>query len=219
MLSKNEEDYLKALFYLQTEQEAGEISSRALADHLDISAASVSGMLKKLKAKGLVTYERYGKLKLSKEGYEIAVYLIRKHRLWETFLHRHMNFTWDEVHEVAEQLEHIHSKKLIDELDRFLDHPTQDPHGDPIPDAKGKIALIETVSLSRLEVGERCRLVSVSDGSVAFLKYVSQIGLALSSEIEVLDHREFDGSLLIRFNDKEESVSKTFAENVSVERI
>ena len=130
-----------------------------------------------------------------------------------------MNFSWDEVHEVAEQLEHIRSTKLIDELDRFLEYPTKDPHGDPIPDAKGEIHRVEAINLAQVGVGERCRLVKVSDGSVAFLKYVSQIGLALSSEIEVVDEREFDGSLVIRFNEKEESVSKTFAENVFVERI
>ncbi|NNC83217.1 MAG: metal-dependent transcriptional regulator [Flavobacteriales bacterium] len=219
MLSKNEEDYLKALYHLQNEQGMGEISSKSLADHLEISAASVSGMLKKLKGKDLVSYERYGKLGLTDKGESIAILLIRKHRLWETFLYSHMNFTWDEVHEVAEQLEHIHSTKLIDELDRFLDYPQKDPHGDPIPDAKGEFDRVEAIHLAQLKVGEKCRLVKVSDGSVAFLKYLSQIGLALSSEIELVDQREFDRSLVIRFNGKEESVSKTFAENVFVKRI
>ncbi|NNK79872.1 MAG: metal-dependent transcriptional regulator [Flavobacteriales bacterium] len=219
MLSKNEEDYLKVLYHLVNEEDGEEVSSKSLADYLEIFPASVSGMLKKLKGKELVTHEKYGKLSLSDKGHDIALTLIRKHRLWETFLHRHMNFSWDEVHDVAEQLEHIRSTKLIDELERFLDYPKQDPHGDPIPDAKGRIQSLETVALSTLEVGDKCRLISVSDGSVAFLKYVSQIGLALSSEIEVLDHREFDGSLLIRFNDKEESVSRTFAEFVFVEKI
>ena len=219
MLSKNEEDYLKAMFHLLTEGNGKEVSSKDLAAYLEVSAASVSGMLKKLKAKGHVTHERYGKLNLTGSGHATAVKLIRKHRLWETFLHRHMNFSWDEVHEVAEQLEHIRSAKLIDELDRFLDFPKRDPHGDPIPDADGQIKEVKTVALSSIRAGETCRLISVSDGSVAFLKYVSEIGLALSSEIEVRDHREFDGSLLIVFNGKEESVSKIFADYVFVEKL
>lgn len=217
MLSKSEEDYLKALYHLQVEGTEEKVSSKLLSEYLDVSAASVSGMLKKLKNKSLVQYEKYGKLALNEEGMKTSIALIRKHRLWETFLYDYMNFSWDEVHEVAEQLEHIHSEKLIRELDRFLDHPSRDPHGDPIPDAEGRIKDSQSQVLSSLGVGTSCRLVSVNDASVAFLRYVSELGLALSSEIEILEKRDFDQSMLIRFNEKEVSVSKTFADNVFVE--
>lgn len=216
-LSKSEEDYLKALYHLQVEGTGDKVSSKVLSEVLGVSAASVSGMLKKLKSKSLVIYEKYGKLGLSKKGMRTAVSLIRKHRLWETFLYDHMNFSWDEVHDVAEQLEHIHSEKLIEELDRFLGHPSRDPHGDPIPNADGKVSSGDSQVLSSLGVGNNCKLVSVNDTSVAFLRYVSDIGLALSDEIEVLEKRDFDNSMLIRFNDKQESVSETFADNVFVE--
>jgi DtxR family Mn-dependent transcriptional regulator len=134
-LSKHEEDYLKAIFQLQEKENSGPTESKDLASLLNVSAASVSGMLKKIREKGLVEHSKYGKVSLSNKGQIVAVNLIRKHRLWETFLHEHMNFSWDEVHDVAEQLEHIRSIKLIREMDKFLGFPKHDPHGDPIPDA------------------------------------------------------------------------------------
>ena len=163
--------------------------------------------------------KKYGKLELTSSGKSEAIALIRKHRLWETFLYEHMNFTWDEVHEVAEQLEHIDSGKLISELDRFLGYPRQDPHGDAIPREDGTYAVQSDVLLSEILPGQQCKLVSVKDTSAAFLKYVSQIGLALSSRIDIVDVREFDGSMQIAFDDKQENVSKKFAESVFVERI
>jgi len=127
-----------------------------------------------------------------------------------------MNFSWDEVHEVAEQLEHIKSAKLIDELDRFMDYPRKDPHGDLIPDEKGSYQLTPKIMLSNLKAGDRCKLVAVNDSSVAFLKYVSEIGLALSSEILVEEIKEFDQSLRIKFDEKTEMVSRKFADNIFV---
>ena len=173
-------------------------------------------MIKKLKNKEYVMSEKYGKLDLTEEGKAIAVQLIRKHRLWETFLCKYLNFTWDEVHEVAEQLEHIKSSKLIDELDRFMDFPEKDPHGELIPNAQGEYTIQPKITLSSLPQGTKCKLVAVNDGSVTFLKYVSEIGLVLSSEIEVKEILEFDQSIRIRFDEKEETVSKKFAENVFV---
>ena len=174
-------------------------------------------MLKKLREKDLVNYQRYGKLELTQSGRSIAVKLIRKHRLWETFLYKHLNFTWDEVHEVAEQLEHIQSSKLIEELNRFLGFPKIDPHGDIIPTKDGDYTRPVKITLAELAVGNKCQLTSVKDNSAAFLKYVSQIGLALSSQITIQEIREFDGSMLIAFNDKTENISQKFAENIFVE--
>lgn len=218
MLSKNEEDYLKALYHLEHEQALGKVSGRTLASHLEVSSASVSGMLKKLKAKDLVNYEKYGKLSLSDNGLQEAIVLIRKHRLWETFLHQHMNFSWDEVHEVAEQLEHIQSKKLILELERFLDFPSHDPHGDPIPDADGSIRALERTLLSSIAPHNRCRLIAINDASVESLRLASELGLSLRDELQVLGQDQH-GVVELRIGDRQEQVSKDFAENVFVEVI
>ncbi|MEH6406120.1 MAG: metal-dependent transcriptional regulator, partial [Leeuwenhoekiella sp.] len=199
-LTKSEEDYLKALFALIHMEQNEKVGNNQLADYLEVSPASVNNMVKKLKKKELLSSERYGKLQLTEIGRDLAIVLVRKHRLWETFLSKYLNFTWDEVHDVAEQLEHIKSEKLIKELDRFMDFPKKDPHGEIIPDANGSYRTEDKTMLSSLNAGDVCRLVSVSDGSVGFLKYVSQIGLALSSKIEILELREFDGSIKIQFD-------------------
>lgn len=218
-LTKSEEDYLKALFQLLIEDSSVKVGNNQLAEYLGVSPASTNNMIKKLKSKKYVVSERYGKLDLTEEGKSIAVRLIRKHRLWETFLCDYLNFTWDEVHEVAEQLEHIKSQKLIDELDRFMDFPEKDPHGEVIPNAKGEYAILPKVMLSSLEEGDVCKLIAVNDGSVNFLKYVSEIGLALSSEIKILEIREFDKSIKIGFNETEETVTRKFADNVFVQKV
>ncbi|WP_378187087.1 metal-dependent transcriptional regulator [Aquimarina sp. W85] len=218
-LTKSEEDYLKALFQLLTEGSESKIGNNQLAEYLNVSPASTNNMVKKLKSKDYIVSERYGKLDLTPQGTEIAVRLIRKHRLWETFLYNYLNFSWDEVHEVAEQLEHIKSRKLIDELDRYMEYPKVDPHGEMIPDADGSYKILPKVTLSSLKQGDVCKLAAVNDASVSFLKYVSQIGLALSSTIEILEIRDFDKSICIRFNETEETVTKKFADNVFVKII
>ena len=218
-LTKSEEDYLKTLFHLVIESGQGKAGTNQLAELLEVSPASVNSMLKKLKKKELVKQEKYGKLELTEKGKEVAIWLIRKHRLWETFLYKHMNFTWDEVHQVAEQLEHIQSPKLILELDKFLGFPEQDPHGAIIPNAEGDYNLPPKITLSSLQPGDRCRLVSVRDNSVAFLRYVSKIGLALSSEIKIEERLEFDLSMSISYGDTLVTVTKKFADNVFVQLI
>jgi len=218
-ITKHEEDYLKALFYLIIERGDEKTGTNRLAEYLDVTPASANSMLKKLKKKGLVSYEKYGKLELTDEGREIATALVRKHRLWETFLQQYLNFTWDEVHEVAEQLEHIQSEKLEEELDKFLGRPKYDPHGAVIPNARGEYKLPKRTLLSSLEAGARCRLVSVKDSSVEFLKYVTRIGLELSSEFRIKEVLEFDGSMIISIEDKPVVVSKKFADQVFVEEI
>ena len=217
IITRNVEDYLKAIFYLTQGIDYERVGTNQLADYLGISPASVSVMIKKMKDKHLVEYEKYGKIALTESGQTIALRLIRKHRLWETFLHNHMNFSWDEVHEVAHQLEHIHSPKLIRELDNFLGNPKTDPHGDIIPDEDGEFVFPVKKSLAELQAGSLCKLVSVKDNSAVFLKYVTQLGLALSSEIKVEEIREFDGSMLISYDGKNENVSKMFAESIYVE--
>lgn len=216
-LTKSEEDYLKAIFQLMLDSDNEKVGNNKLADYLNISPASVNNMVKKLKLKKLLKSERYAKLQLTDSGRDIAVGLIRKHRLWETFLSKYLNFTWDEVHDVAEQLEHVKSPKLINELDRFMDFPKKDPHGEVIPDAEGNYRTFEKVTLASLDSGTICKLISVNDGSVEFLRYVSEIGLALSSEIKVIEKRSFDNSVKIAFNDSIETVSQKFADNVFVE--
>ena len=133
LLTYTEENYLKTLLKLTLESKRAEAGTNELATHLMVKPATVSDMLKKLKEKQLVDYEKYGKITLTDEGKKIGIEIIRRHRLWETFLYEKLEFTWDEVHEVAEQLEHIHSAKLVDKLDKFLNYPAFDPHGDPIP--------------------------------------------------------------------------------------
>ncbi|MBG6132416.1 DtxR family Mn-dependent transcriptional regulator [Aquimarina sp. EL_43] len=218
-LTKSEEDYLKAIFQLLIEDASVKVGNNQLADYLKVSPASTNNMIKKLKTKGYVVSEKYGKLELTEEGKSVAVRLIRKHRLWETFLCNYLNFTWDEVHDVAEQLEHIKSRKLIDELDRFMDFPKKDPHGEVIPNANGEYSIIPKITLSSLSEGDVCQLIAVNDGSVHFLKYVSEIGLALSSEIQILEVREFDKSIRIKFDNTIETVTRKFADNVFVNKV
>lgn len=217
MVSQAEENYLKALFHLTKETEdKHEAGTNELAADLNVTPATVNDMLKKLKEKGLVSYEKYGKITLTDKGRQFAVEVIRKHRLWETFLYEKLNFTWDEVHEVAEQLEHIKSKKLVEQLEKFLGFPQTDPHGDPIPNAKGEIKLIKRKTLMEVPVGAVCELIAVKDNSASFLQYAMKIGLGLSSKIKIVRRYDFDDSLEIEVDTKRSTVSQKFAENLFV---
>jgi DtxR family transcriptional regulator, Mn-dependent transcriptional regulator len=216
MLSKNEEDYLKELFHLTTGEESDNAGTGQLADRLDVTPASANNMLKKLKEKGLVGYQKYGKSTLTEEGRAAALQLIRKHRLWETFLYETLDFSWDEVHEVAEQLEHIRSEKLIEKLDKFLDYPEFDPHGDPIPDAQGNMAPRKKLTLAEIPVGQTCRIMGVRDSSALFLQYISELGLSLKSEITVLEKIAFDNSMRLLSEGREIMVSEKFSLHVFV---
>ncbi len=217
MLSHTEENYLKALFHLTSESaDKTETGTNELAATLHVKPASVNDMLKKLKEKKLISYEKYGKITLTGSGKKQAIEVVRKHRLWETFLYRKLEFTWDEVHEVAEQLEHIHSPKLIEKLEHFLNYPAIDPHGDAIPNAKGELVVQKRKNLSQVAVGKTCKITSVKDGSASFLQLVVKTGLELSSKIKVLSRQEFDGSMEIEVSGKKSSVSQKFAENIYV---
>ncbi|MDQ4139056.1 MAG: metal-dependent transcriptional regulator [Bacteroidota bacterium] len=217
MLSYTEENYLKVLLQLTIETGSQEkAGTNELAAHLGVKPATATDMLKKLKAKKLIDYEKYGKISLTTEGRKSALEVLRKHRLWETFLYEKLEFTWDEVHEVAEQLEHINSQKLVDKLDKYLGYPEFDPHGDAIPDAKGEIKVQSKKTLSEAAVGSTCLMVAVKDNSAPFLQYVVKVGLGINNHIKVLSKQPYDAILEIEVNGKISTVSQKFAENIFI---
>ncbi len=217
MITVAEENYLKAIYSLNLNRNDKELGTNELAKHLGISPATVSSMLKKLKEKKLIHYEKYGAISLLEKGKKEACTVIRKHRLWETFLVEKMEFTWDEIHEVAEQLEHIKSKKLVDQLDKLLGYPEYDPHGDPIPKANGEIGDVHKTTLIQESVGKELMVVGVRNDSPAFLQYITQLGLVINSKVTIKSHHEFDGSLDVEIDGKSQMVSKKVAENVFVD--
>ncbi|MFC5284828.1 metal-dependent transcriptional regulator [Pedobacter alpinus] len=216
MLSFTEENYLKALLKITIDNEVEEVGTNELAQQLDVKPATVTDMLKKLKEKQLIKYEKYGKIGLNEEGRKYALEILRKHRLWETFLFEKLDFNWDEVHEIAEQLEHIKSAKLVNKLDAFLDFPQFDPHGDPIPNELGEIKVKYRKTLAEVAVGETCKLAAVKDNSVSFLQYVVKVGLGLSSIVKVVGRQEYDALMEIEVNGEVSFVSEKFAENIYV---
>jgi DtxR family Mn-dependent transcriptional regulator len=216
ILSYTEENYLKYIFKIGADNGLGEAGTNELANYLSVKPASVNEMLKKMKEKKLVNYEKYGKIKLTKMGEKLAIDIVRKHRLWETFLYEKLEFSWDEVHEVAEELEHINSKKLINKLDKFLEYPEYDPHGNPIPNDKGVLKKQSKKTLSEIEVGKSCKMVAVKDNSSPFLQYVVGLGLGINNKIKVISREEFDGLTIIEINGELKSVSQKFCDNIFV---
>lgn len=199
MNSFTEENYIKAIYKL-IESEGDTVSTNAIAEKMDTKAASVTDMLKKLFAKKLINYQKYQGVTLTPKGEKVALNIIRKHRLWEMFLVEKLDFKWDEVHDVAEQLEHINSDKLIEQIDKFLNYPKVDPHGDPIPDAKGKLNIPKSHLLSKLKKNDVCIMTGVVDHSPAFLQYLDKSGITLGNEIRIKDMVAFDHSLQITIN-------------------
>lgn len=218
MISQSEENYIKAIYHLSAISKKG-ISTNAIAKKLDTKASSVTDMIKKLSEKEVIIYKKYQGVTLTDFGKKTAANIIRKHRLWEVFLVDKLNFSWDEVHEVAEQLEHIKSPKLIDELDAFLGHPKRDPHGDPIPDKDGNLHTIEKSLLATLAINEVGICVGVEDSSSEFLQFLDKQEIALGKEIKVLEKEPFDGSVLIRINNKVLSVSNKIANNLYIQKL
>lgn len=215
MVTKSEENYLKAIYHLGNQGNIS-VNTNAIAERMETKASSVTDMLKKLAEKDLANYKKYQGVNLTEEGRLTAAMVIRKHRLWEVFLVDKLNFSWDEVHDVAEQLEHIKSKKLIDELDAFLGHPNYDPHGDPIPDRDGNIQKVQKIFLSQVNQSVSCFCVGVKDSSVSFLKYLDKYSIALGSTMQVLSKESFDGSMTIKINNLELTISKEIANNIYV---
>lgn len=213
MVTLSEENYLKAIYHLG--RHGGDtVSTNAIAEQIDTKASSVTDMIKKLAEKELANHIKYQGVSLTEAGRLTARSVIRKHRLWETFLVNKLNFSWDEVHDIAEQLEHIKSEKLIDKLDDFLENPTHDPHGDPIPDKNGNYTKIKSKSILDIETGSQGVLSSVKDSSKAFLKYLNKNELALGDIIKVIDFEPFDDSFTIETNSKTITISKDVAENL-----
>lgn len=218
-ISHTEENYLKAIFKL-SEIDDNKVLTNAIAEKLSTTAASVTDMLKKLAQKKLVDYEKYYGVSLSEKGKKIAKNLIRKHRLWETFLVEKLKFTWAEVDILAEELEHINSDELTDKLEEFLGFPKFDPHGDPIPDKKGNISYHEDVTLDHMKKNENGIIVGVIDHSSQFLQYLDKIELALNAKIKVEDEEEFDNSKVILVNSKLKiTVSQKVGKSLLVRRI
>ncbi|CAM1345925.1 metal-dependent transcriptional regulator [Tenacibaculum crassostreae] len=217
MFSQSEENYIKAMYHLAANSKKG-ISTNAIANKLDTKASSVTDMIKKLSEKEVVVYKKYQGVTLTEFGKKTAVSIIRKHRLWEVFLVDKLNFSWDEVHEVAEQLEHIKSPKLINELDAFLGYPKRDPHGDPIPDSEGNLQVIEKSLLSTFKKGEQGVCVGVDDSSSEFLQFLDKQGIALGKQIKVLNIEPFDGSLQIEINQEELTISNKIASNLYMQK-
>lgn len=216
-MTLSEENYLKAIYHLSSDDGKG-VSTNALAEAMETKASSATDMIKKLAEKSFVNYKKYQGAKLTKEGKLIATSVVRKHRLWEVFLVEKLNFNWDEVHEVAEQLEHVKSDKLIEELDAYLDYPTVDPHGDPIPDKYGEVQADKKVLLSSLKVGEQGMCVGLEDTSKEFLQYLDKIKVSLGISLKVIDKEPFDSSMVIEFNDKTLTISAAIAANLYVRK-
>ena len=216
--SHTEENYLKAIFKI-CEKEDKAASTNAISSEMNTSAASVTDMLKRLAEKELIHYERYRGVTLTPSGNRIATMLIRKHRLWEVFLVDKLEFSWDEVHEIAEQLEHIRSPKLVERLDRYLGHPKFDPHGDPIPDQDGKFTYRKQILLADMAQGSKGIVVGVYEHSPAFLQYLDQLGLVLGANVRILERYDFDESLRLIINDgKEWTVSKKVSQNLFLQQ-
>ena len=218
MLTFSEENYLKSIFHLSYESELG-VSTNSIADNLNTKASSVTEMLKKLGDKNLIVYKKYHGAQLTENGRKTALGIIRKHRLWEVFLVDKLNFKWDEVHDIAEQLEHIQSEKLTNELDKFLDFPTKDPHGDPIPNPAGFIKFTPKLRLSDLNIGETGKFIGVKDSSPTFLKYLDKRQISLGSNIKVLYQEEFDQSLHVGLDETNLTISIKTASNLYITKI
>lgn len=217
-ISASEENYLKAIY--KHSEDGTAASTNSLAHELGMTPASITDMLKRLSDKELVQYTPYRGVVLTDAGLAVALQTIRKHRLWEVFLVEHLKFSWDEVHESAEQLEHIHSPKLIEKLDEFLGFPRFDPHGDPIPDAQGHIAPRNTVLLADVPAGTRARVAAVLRHTADFLQFLDRLGLVIDAELEVVECMAFDRSLEVRVGPAERQVilSRAVTEQVLVLR-
>jgi DtxR family transcriptional regulator, Mn-dependent transcriptional regulator len=216
MISLAEENYLKAIFHLSRGGD-GPVTTNELAESMRTKAASATDMIKRLAAKSLISYEKYHGVELTNHGKAEALSIVRKHRLWETFLVKKLGFTWDEVHDVAEQLEHIQSPLLTEKLDAYLGHPTADPHGHTIPDKNGKMKEPKQLPLSESIKGMSATVTSVRNSTSAFLQYLDKVGISIGTEILVEDKVAFDGSMAIVVDRKKKiTLSKETSENILV---
>lgn len=215
MLSFTEENYLKAIYHLSEEGQRT-VLTNALAEAMRTKAASVTDMLKKLSQKNLVVYEKYHGVQVTANGRQAALAIIRKHRLWETFLVSKLGFRWDEVHDLAEQLEHIRSPLLIDRLDAFLNYPQVDPHGDPIPDTQGQLRPMPRMALDEVATGYEGTILAVKSNEPPLLQYLERLGAKPGKRVKVLAREPFDGSLEIAIERTPHFISREVSKNILV---
>lgn len=215
-MTTSEENYLKVIYHLSQVSPKG-VNTNAIAGMLETKASSVTDMLKKLSDKDLVSYQKYQGVTLTEKGFLSAKMIVRKHRLWEVFLVDKLQFSWDEVHDIAEELEHIQSIALIDKLDAFLGHPDFDPHGDPIPNRQGEIKKTSKLLLSEAELNQEYQCVGVKDSSSEFLKYLDKQKIALGSVFKVIEKESFDDTLTVEINAQEKIISNKIANNLYVQ--
>lgn len=218
-MSFAEENYLKTIFALEASTTLP-VSTNEIAKKLDAKASSVTDMLKKLSDKGYVIYKKYQPARLTEKGRALALNVIRKHRLWEYFLVEKLNFGWEEVHDIAEQLEHIQSKELTSRLEKFLGYPKYDPHGDPIPDQNGKMENILDSVLLNIKEGQKVKVMGVKIHNKAFLKYLDKMGIGLGSEIEVQEKQDFDQSIKVNIDgEKPAYISSEVSKNILIQHL
>jgi DtxR family Mn-dependent transcriptional regulator len=211
----SEENYIKVIYHLAQVSPKG-VTTNAIAGTLDTKASSVTDMLKKLADKNWVSYQKYQGVSLTESGLLKAKMVVRKHRLWEVFLVEKLGFAWDEVHDIAEELEHIQSQALIARLDEFLGHPAFDPHGDPIPNAKGEMVKEERLLLSDGQLHQTYRFMGVRDSSPGFLQYLDKQKIALGAQVELVEREPFDHSLTVRINGTTLVLSQKITDNLYV---
>ena len=213
--STSEENYLKTIFHLQTKDD--NVTTNELAERLQAKPASITDMMKKLKTRKLVNYQPYQGFRLTTEGKKVALNIIRRHRLWEYFLAEKLKFSWDEVHEVAEQLEHVSNKKLIDKLDEYLAFPKFDPHGDPIPDTNGKMETSKQISLPELPLNKMARICCVANQSELLLEHLQEKKIKIGAMVIVKRKFTYDESLEIKLDNKLVlTISGQLAKNIFV---
>ena len=212
----SEENYIKVIYHLSLVSPKG-VNTNAIAAMLETKASSVTDMLKKLADKDLVSYIKYQGVTLTEKGFLSAKMIVRKHRLWEVFLVDKLGFSWDEVHEIAEELEHIKSEQLINKLDAFLGFPVADPHGDPIRNEKGEIVKLQKQLLSEVSLNIGCTCVGVKDSSPEFLQYLDKQQIALGSTFKIIEKESFDDTLLVEINNNKITISNKIASNLYVQ--
>src|SRR5690606_1720657 len=218
MYTTSEEDHLKAIFKI-AEKEKRAVSTNAIASFLQTAPASVTDMIKKLAEKDLIVYQKYRGVTLSPSGNKVAINLIRKHRLWEVFLYEKLGFPWEDIHDVAEQLEHVQSDTLIHKLEKYLDYPRFDPHGDPIPNAEGKFTIRSQWSIAELAIGQTGHIVGVKEHDKNFLLYLNDMNIALGTTIKVLQKHMYDHSMRILIDGRFDNlITKNVANQLMVKK-
>lgn len=204
MHSFTEENYLKAIYHLSEQKEGGLVNTSELAEATQTRSPTVTDMLKKLAEKDLIHYQKYQGVRLTETGNQIALKIIRSHRLWEVFLVEKLGFGWDEIHAIAEQLEHIESEELINRLDAYLDFPQFDPHGDPIPNAAGAMPETKTIRLSNAPMHQTLILTGVTEDSAVFLQHLDRLGVTIGTQLVILLQSDFDHSLTLQIDAQRE---------------